>query len=663
MVFDNLIEGIPTPIASLLTHFHDVFAIPTSLPPMRDYDHKIVLKKWTGPIFSRPYRHHPAQKDAIEIMVKELLESRVLRPSQSPFSSLVVMVKRRMELIDELQGSHYFSKLDLRSGYHQIRMCQDDAEKTAFKTHEGHYEFLVMPFGLTNAPSTFQALMNSVFKKYLRKFVLVFFDDILVYSPNLSTHVKHLELVLLLLRRHTLFAKQSKCVFGSTIVEYLGHVITGTGVATDDTKIEAMKHWLIPSNLKQLRGFLGLTGYYRRFIKGYALSSQPLTRLLKKNAFVWTKESQYAFVHLKEAMVNALVLKLLDFNEPFIVKTDASREVATWSSDPSIIILIENLQAGNLVPNTSLGLINNLQEKGSWWWRSKLDLSAYPGLLQPLPIPTLLWSEISMDFVEGLSNSGGKTVIMAVVDRLSKYSQFMALSHPFTAIQELFKMLQVSLHFSTAYHPRSDGKTEVVNRFLECYIRCMSGEKPKEWAKWLSLAEYWEAIRQILQLYLERAQSRMKAIADLHRTKRCFEVGQWVWLKLQPHRQITVRRDKYNKLMPKYYEPFQVLAKVGHVAYKLRLPSSVKIHLVFHVSQLKLFKGDPSIVQPVMPQCDPSGSLSCVLVKVLDRKMVKEKNKLVVYVLIQWSNGSLDDATWELATALEKKFPDFPFNS
>nr|GEW21734.1 hypothetical protein [Tanacetum cinerariifolium] len=250
---------------------------------------------------------------------------------------------------------------------------------------------------------------------------------------------------------------------------------------------------------------------------------------------------------------------------------------------------------------------------------------------------------------------------------------------------ELFKMLQVSLHFSTAYHPQSDGQTEVVNRCLECYIRCMTWEKPNEWAKWLSLAEYWyntnfhtsinttpfeavygqpstssilyspgqskvdsvdrslaarEAIRQMLQFHLERAQTRIKVIADLHRTDWGFQVGQWVWLKLQPHRQITVRKDKYNKLMPKYYGPFQVLARVGQVAYKLQLPANVKIHSVFHVSQLKLFK-----------------------VKVLDRKMVKENNKLMVYVLIQWSNGSPDDATWELATTLEKKFPDFPFNS
>ncbi|GJV99607.1 retrotransposon-related protein [Tanacetum coccineum] len=180
------------------------------------------------------------------------------------------------ELIDEFQGSQYFTKLDLRSGYHQIRMNLADVEKTAFKTHERHYEFLVMPFGLTNAHSTFQALMNSVFKEYLRNFVLVFFDDIL------------------------------------------------EGVANDGSKIEAMHNWPRPTNLKHLRGFLGLTRYYRRFVKKYAIISHLLTQLLKNNGFGWNDATQEAFDKVKKLMVDAPVLKLLNFNELFIIETDAS---------------------------------------------------------------------------------------------------------------------------------------------------------------------------------------------------------------------------------------------------------------------------------------------------------------------------------------------------
>ena len=187
------------------------------------------------------------------------------------------------ELFDQLQGSRVYSKIDLRSGYHQLRVQESDVPKTTFRTRYGHYEFLVMPFGLTNAPADFMDLMNWVFQPYLDRFIKVFIDDILVYSSSSEEHSEHLRIVLQTLRERQLYAKLSKCQFWLDKVAFLGHVISVEGVSVDPKKIEAMVNWKPPKNVSEVRSFLGLAGYHRKFVEGFSKIAAPLTKLTRKD--------------------------------------------------------------------------------------------------------------------------------------------------------------------------------------------------------------------------------------------------------------------------------------------------------------------------------------------------------------------------------------------
>jgi len=311
----------PELLVLLLVEFADVFATPTGLPPPRARDHFIHLLSGTPPVAVRPYRYPQLQKDELERQCRAMEEQGLIRCSSSAFSAPVLLVKKSdgtwrlcvdyralnertvkdkfpilvvEELLDELHGARFFSKLDLRSGCHQVRMNSDDIAKTAFRTHDDLYEFLVMPFGLTNAPTMFQALMNDVLRPFLRQFVLVFFD-ILIYNASWAEHLGHIRAVLSALRRHQLFLKRSKCFSAETSVAYLGHVVSGQGVAMDTSKVQAILDWPTPSSVCALRGFLGLAGYYRRFIKEFGSIAAPLTHLLKKDAFQWSPTAESAF--------------------------------------------------------------------------------------------------------------------------------------------------------------------------------------------------------------------------------------------------------------------------------------------------------------------------------------------------------------------------------
>lgn len=338
----------------LMAEYPSITSEATRLPPQRSSDHRIPLQPGTTPISVKPYRYSQLQKSEMERLVAEMLAVEIIQPSVSPFSSPVLLVRKKdgswrfcvdyrelnkhtvpdkypipviQELLDELYEARFFSKLDLKAGYHQIRVAQSDVHKTAFRTHSRHYEFLVMPLGLTNAPAMFQSLMNDIFRPYLRKFILVFFDYILIYSGTWEEHLEHLRQVFQLLSEHKLVINPKKCLMGQASVEYLRHVVSADGVRMDPAKVEVVLKWPTPKNVRGVRGFLALTGYYRRFIKGYGQLAAPLTALLKKEAVSsWSspEEAETTFIKLKHALTSAPVLRMPNFLQNFVVECDAS---------------------------------------------------------------------------------------------------------------------------------------------------------------------------------------------------------------------------------------------------------------------------------------------------------------------------------------------------
>ncbi len=339
-------------LQALLDGYNDVFQEPTALPPERPIQHRIDIIPGAKIPYQRIYRLSPAQKEESKRQVATLLGKGYIRPSVSPYACGVLFVPKpngtfRMctdyrpvnaisikdrfplplidDLLDQVQGCNTFTKLDLFSGFHQVRMAEEDIPKTAFRTDQGHFEYVVLPFGLTNAPATFQRLMNYVLRDYIGTFVAVYMDDILIHSKSPEEHLDHLQQVLAKLREHNLFCNLSKCAFGKNKIGYLGYIISADGLSVDPSKTSTVDNWPTPTPAADVASFLGLAGYYRRFVHKFAERAAPLHALTHKDApFDWTTTCAQAFRDLKTALTTAPVLVLADPSKPYSVYADAS---------------------------------------------------------------------------------------------------------------------------------------------------------------------------------------------------------------------------------------------------------------------------------------------------------------------------------------------------
>jgi hypothetical protein len=357
----------------VMEEFADVFPekLPDGLPPDRGDAMKIETDPTADPPFRPVIRLSIAELDELRKQLDDLLSKGFIKPSTSPYGAPVLFVRKkdgtlRMcvdyrglnkitrknrhplpridELLDRFRGARYYSKLDLLSGYHQQRIFEPHTHKTAFRCRYGHFEFNVVPFGLTNAPASFSNMMLRVLDPVLDKWVVVYLDDLLIYSKTKSEHLQHLRSVLALLRKNGLYAKLSKCSFMQDETEFLGHTITKDGIKTSAGLSKAIQDWPTPKSTKDVQQFLGLAQFYQQYVSGFAGIALPLSSLLANNTpFTWTHEQQSAFLHLKQAICSAPVLRIFDPDLVTFVDTDASGFAIG-------AVLLQNDQQGNAHP-------------------------------------------------------------------------------------------------------------------------------------------------------------------------------------------------------------------------------------------------------------------------------------------------------------------------
>ncbi|GJU55649.1 putative reverse transcriptase domain-containing protein [Tanacetum coccineum] len=785
--------------------FPEVFPDDLSgLPPIREIEFRIELIPGATPVAKSPYRLAPSEMEELSGQLKELQDKGFIRPSLSPWGVPVLFVKKnygsfRMcidyrelnkltvknryplpridDLFDQLQGSQFFSKIDLRSGYHQLRVHEDDIPKTAFRTRYGHFEFTVIPF-----------------------------DDILIYSKTQEEHVEHLRLVLELLKKKKLYAKFSKCEFWLREVQFLGHVLNGNGIHMDPSKIKAVKNWKAPRTPTEVRSFLGLAGYYRRFIKNCSKIAKSLTILTQKSkTFDWGKEQELAFQTLKDKLCNVSVLALPDGPEDFVVYCNASeiglgcmlmqrgkviayasrqlkiheKNYTTYDLELGAVVFALKIWRYYLYETKSVIYMDHKslqhifsQKELNMRQRRWIELfSDYDCEIRYHPskanvvanalsrnervkpkgvraMNMILQSSIKDrilaaqkeavdEFASGmkkdiaeyvnkcltclkvkaahqrlsglLQTSSRHDTIWVIVDRLTKYAYFLPMHEdykmerlarlylneivarhgvPISIIsdcdsrftsrfwQSMQEALGTHLDMSTAYHPQTDGQSERTIQTLEDMLRAVRcapfealyGRKCRSPIMWAEVGEgqligpelVQETTEKISQIKdrLKAARDRQKSYADKRRKPLEFSVGDYVLLKVSPWKGV-VRFGKKGKLAPRFVGPFEIVEKVGPVAYRLDLPEELNgVHDTFHVSNLKKCLADPTLQVP-LDEIRVDAKLNFVEepVEILEREFKKLKRSRISIVKVRWNSKRGPEFTWEREDQMKLKYP------